>query len=190
MGAVAVFHQGTGCCSGEKNYVYSQVSFHFLKCSVINFPVSSQCRQCLCSFYYLSCSGRGSCVPWVNRSSLRSVSSGRTSLLPSSSLLPPRAAAGKEADSSCRPQQDAFLLQPISPLVAGTTTVRAQPRLLRCSVLGWMLCADCLSQPGRMDRVRAGGMLIPAYLFMPFCPSLSICLQQVLCSALGYCAVH
>lgn len=175
---------------GKKNYIYSQVFFHFLKCSMINFPVSSHCRQCLCSFYYLSCSGRGSSVPWVNRSSLRNVSSIRTSLLSSSSPLPPRAAAGREADSCCKPQEDAFLLHPISPLMAGTTTVRVNPSLLRSSILRWMPCGDSLSQPDRMDGVRAGGMLTPPYLSMPGCLNLSICLQQLLCSGLCYCAVH
>lgn len=142
---------------------------------MINFPVSSHCRQCLCSFYYLSCSGRGSSVPWVNHSSLRNVSSSRTSLLSSSSRLPPRAAAGREADSSCKPQQDAFLLHPISPFMSGTTTVRVSPTLLRSGILGQMPRGDSLSQPDRgMDGVIDDGMLTPAYLSMPACPSLLI----------------
>lgn len=102
-----------------KNYVYSQVSFHFLKCSVINFPVSSQCRQCLCSFYYLSCSGRGSCVPWVSRSSLRNVSSGRT--VSPSILIPP-------VPSSCCRKGGRLLLQ---------TTGRCFPPPPHQSSRGW-----------------------------------------------------
>lgn len=132
---------------------------------MIKFPVSSQCRQCLCSFYYLGCCGRGSSVPWVNHSSL----------LSSPSRLPPRAAAGREADSSCKPQEDAFLLPPISPFKAGTTTVHVSPALLWSSILDLMLCGASLARPGRgRDGVRGDGVLAPAFLSCPGCPKLLI----------------
>lgn len=109
-----IFQRDTGCHAGEK--ICLLPSFLFLSKlpphQMINFPVPLRCRQCLCSFYYLSCSGRGSSVPLVNHTSLQNISSGRLSLLSCSSRLPPRAAAGSEADSSCKPQKGAFLSHP------------------------------------------------------------------------------
>lgn len=132
---------------------------------MIKLPVSSHCRQCLCSFYYLSCSGRGSFV-WVNRWSLRSVSHGHTFLLPSSSSCLPELlqeerqtplanhrkmlfsstpsvfSHGWHQHSACQPKP--FVVQH-----PGAHGVWRQP-VSACQ--GWI--------------VRGGGMWTPAYLSM------------------------
>lgn len=155
---------------GKKKHICSQAFFLSLSSNqnLISFPVPPHCRQCLCSFYYLSCCGKGNSAPLVNHASLRNISS----VLPSPSARIQADWAGREADSSCKPQKDAFLSHPYLSFsdfswLAPPWCVLTQP-LLSAAGVG----AIWSHHHSVMDGVTGDATPTPAYLSVPGYPNL------------------
>lgn len=123
----------------EKKHICSQAFFLSLSSNqnLISFPVPLHCRQCLCSFYYLSCCGKGNSAPLVNHASLRNISSSRLFLL----LLASRPTLQEERQiplaSHRRMPFSPIPICPFQILMAGTAVVRVDAAPF---VGGWGRC--------------------------------------------------